>query len=344
MRRLDSYDKSNPQTADLPFGNLRNESAPGEDDGTPILAEQIQDINYALFQVLQLAGVTPNGELEDGNTNRQFIQALVNTGIFRHLPSITYNLGTLCYDINSGIKTYYESLINENTQSLSDPNAWKIFDFGGGSDSGPLLEVKTMPYKLTSAQEVLYSLSLAGDFKSADDKPVLFETVSAAFSAGIVIDDVVPLSNINNVLVTATIPCVIADNGARIVHIDDMDSIDDLFTQTGSAAYLVYDPDQQRIRLPRNNNFISYTDNIDYVGAYQFDRIVNIVGRVGFLGHYNVRATSGAFYDTGQAHSSGSFVAGNGNFTASFASSRVVNSGDRVMTRNIRHLLYFRTF
>ena len=84
MKNLYDYERTQSATVDLPFGNFKNESSPGQKDGTDIVAEHVQDLAYPLFQILQLAGVVPNGELEDGNLKNQFITALTNIGIFKY--------------------------------------------------------------------------------------------------------------------------------------------------------------------------------------------------------------------------------------------------------------------
>ncbi|MDR1169068.1 MAG: hypothetical protein LBK53_09320 [Heliobacteriaceae bacterium] len=75
------------------------------------------------------------------------------------------------------------------------------------------------------------------------------------------------LSNINNVLVTTTIPLYRVPNGRLIATPDYFNLVDDLFDQTGIAWIYKYDPDTNTdnpvVQLPRNARFISYTDNID---------------------------------------------------------------------------------
>lgn len=56
MKNLSDYEKTQSATVDLPCGAFKNESSPGQKDGTDILAEHIQDLAYPLYQVLQLAG------------------------------------------------------------------------------------------------------------------------------------------------------------------------------------------------------------------------------------------------------------------------------------------------
>lgn len=68
MKKLKSYLNAVKGNENLPYGNLKNESQADANDGTPVLAEQVQDIMYSSYQVLQLAGELPNVGLEDGNT------------------------------------------------------------------------------------------------------------------------------------------------------------------------------------------------------------------------------------------------------------------------------------
>ena len=108
MRQPSYYNNSQAATTNLPFGAYKDESVPGAHDGTNIEAEHLQDILYSLFQVLQMAGITPNNVLEDGNNNKQFIGALANIGILPYSAGITYKQNALA--INPGTTQIYKSV------------------------------------------------------------------------------------------------------------------------------------------------------------------------------------------------------------------------------------------
>ena len=124
MKNLCDYEKTQSATVDLPFGAFKNESSPGQQDGTAIVAEHIQDIAYCLYQVLQLAGVTPNGELEDGNNKTQFISALTNIGILKHSDKVAYNASVLVWTINGSDFILYRSNKALNSDDLSNTESW----------------------------------------------------------------------------------------------------------------------------------------------------------------------------------------------------------------------------
>ena len=131
MKNLFDYEKTQSATADLPFGAFKDESAPGQQNGTDIVAAHIQDIAYPLYQVLQLAGVTPNGELEDGNNKTQFIQALTNIGICRHSDKVVYNKSVFVWTILGNDFVLYRSIKDENSAELNDASSWqKILEIG----------------------------------------------------------------------------------------------------------------------------------------------------------------------------------------------------------------------
>lgn len=131
MKNLFDYEKTQSATADLPFGAFKDESAPGQQNGTDIVAAHIQDIAYPLYQVLQLAGVTPNGELEDGNNKTQFIQALTNIGICRHSDKGVYNKSVFVWTILGNDFVLYRSIKEENSAELNDTSSWqKILEIG----------------------------------------------------------------------------------------------------------------------------------------------------------------------------------------------------------------------
>lgn len=126
MKKLSSYNNSQAESSDLPFGNLRNESGAGNNDGTEIVAEHMQDIYYSLYQVLQLAGVSPNGVLENGNNAKQFLSALSNVAPLLYSSTSTYNKHSTCLRIENNIIYVYKSLIANNTQALTNTSAWVL--------------------------------------------------------------------------------------------------------------------------------------------------------------------------------------------------------------------------
>lgn len=124
MKNLYDYEKTQSATTDLPFGALKNESSPGQQDGTDIVAEHIQDIVYCLYQVLQLAGVVPDGELEDGNNKTQFINALTNIGIFKHSDKVSYNASVLVWSMSGNNFILYRSNKVSNSDDLTNAESW----------------------------------------------------------------------------------------------------------------------------------------------------------------------------------------------------------------------------
>lgn len=131
MKNLYDYEDTQSATVDLPFGAFKNESAPGKQDGTTIVAEHIQDIVYPLYQILQLAGITPDGELEDGNSKTQFIQALTNIGIFRYSDKSIYNKSVFVWNVIGSVFTLYRSAKDNNNADINDETSWiKILELG----------------------------------------------------------------------------------------------------------------------------------------------------------------------------------------------------------------------
>jgi len=124
MKRQDEYVRTKPATLDLPFGVFKNESQPGAKDGTDIVGEHLQDIQYPLYQVLQLAGIVPNGELEDGKNKRQFLQSLVNIGVMKYAQGIPYGASILVWNIVGEVLTIYKSLKDNNLDDISNTSSW----------------------------------------------------------------------------------------------------------------------------------------------------------------------------------------------------------------------------
>ena len=126
MKRMSSYENAQAETGDLPFGAFSNETSVGSDDGTTIVAEHLQDLYYALYQVLQLAGMTPNGSLENGNQSKQFLSALSNVAPILYNNTTTYNKNALVVYVYNDEINLYKSLAANNTASLSDATKWKL--------------------------------------------------------------------------------------------------------------------------------------------------------------------------------------------------------------------------
>ena len=124
MKRMDSYAQSIAGAGAIPYGTFKDETAPSAGDGTTVLANQLQDITYAIYQVLQHANVTPNGSLEDGTTVKQFISSLAVVTNLKWNQWATYLAGNLAWEISTTtIKVYVCKLGNTN-QALSNATYW----------------------------------------------------------------------------------------------------------------------------------------------------------------------------------------------------------------------------
>ena len=124
MKKMSNYSLTEPESIDKPFGAFKNETSPGTKDGTQATAEHMQDLYYPLYQVLHLAGVEPNGILEDGNKNKQFLSALGNIAPVLYVETSVYNKNALVVKNENDVTYVYKSLIAENTSDLSDVNSW----------------------------------------------------------------------------------------------------------------------------------------------------------------------------------------------------------------------------
>jgi hypothetical protein len=126
MKTLESYENSQEATTDLPFGAFSNETSAGSDDGTEVVAQHMQDLYYALYQVLQLAGFSPNGSLENGSSQKQFLSALSNVSNLLYNETTTYKKGAVCFNISGNNTIFYKSKVDNNTAALSNTTNWAI--------------------------------------------------------------------------------------------------------------------------------------------------------------------------------------------------------------------------
>lgn len=127
MKKLSTYPNTNADTTDNPNGTFKNETSVGAGDGTNIVAPHMTDPYYALYQVLQLAGEVPNGELENGSTSKQWITALQNVGIFKYDSAITYKKNAIVINTNSDITKFYRSKVADNTYAITNTTYWYNF-------------------------------------------------------------------------------------------------------------------------------------------------------------------------------------------------------------------------
>lgn len=124
MKKMSSYAQTEIESVDKPFGAFKNETSPGSQDGTQAVAEHLQDVYYPIYQVLQLAGIEPNGLLEDGNTNRQFLNALGNVTPLLYCNTSVYNKNVIVINVVDDVIYFYKSLTTENASVLTDSTAW----------------------------------------------------------------------------------------------------------------------------------------------------------------------------------------------------------------------------
>ena len=125
MRKMNYYSPSEAESVNKPYGAFKNESSPGTQDGTQAVAEHMQDVYYSIYQVMQLAGITPNNILEDGNTNKQFLSALSNVAPVLHNATTVYNKNVVVMNVDSNKIYFYKSLINENSDALTNADSWQ---------------------------------------------------------------------------------------------------------------------------------------------------------------------------------------------------------------------------
>lgn len=126
MKTMDSYEKSLASTTELPFGAFNDESSPSANDGTDIVAAQLQDLYYPLYQILQLSGQSPNGKLENCSDNKQFLNALASVAPLVYDNSLSYKKNSLALYIYNSEINVYQSKIDENNKALTDSASWNL--------------------------------------------------------------------------------------------------------------------------------------------------------------------------------------------------------------------------
>jgi microcystin-dependent protein len=84
MRKISSLPNSNPDSADYPYGQIKDETT--EELGTPVVEATYSDVVQSMHRFVQASGETPNG-IADNRTN--------GWQIVRAIEKVLYPVGTI---------------------------------------------------------------------------------------------------------------------------------------------------------------------------------------------------------------------------------------------------------
>jgi hypothetical protein len=343
MKNMSDYQNTNPPTADTPNGTFKNESQPNANDGTDIKAEHLQDVYYAIYQILQLAGEIPNGELENGNLSKQFIRCLTNIGWFKYDSSIAYKKNSVIINTINNITRIYRSQKDNNTDPLPDVN----------SSNNTNNIINNNPSNKTN--NTTNNDSWVNIITINENNTIVFNTMAndntgvfmGSFMYGLRQDtpngwlrcdgSEYPASSYQNFvdqyIATGEIPSktLTAYNT-------------ELNNSNSNCGYFGYDEANNILRVPKLDDrvFIAQALSSGNICKYNQDQIVNITG--GFSADNSSWKPSGlygAFYSRGAFYGyNGGNHGGNTEGIPGFDASRVVNTGDRVQPRHIQYPLF----
>lgn len=212
----------------------------------------------------------------------------------------------------------------------------------------PALSMLIMPCALTGVDALGWTLQ-GGQVTSAMS-PQLYQRIVTEYNENTDIEDNFVWNNIGGVDQIATIRCRrSASTGLKIVDVANRNQVDNLFAVTGSAFYIVLDQANAVFYLPRLTDGITFTGDIDQLGVYGKDQIVNIDGAFNVPNGYSVAGNAYFAADGAFSHTGGS-TGGIGNAgergvggRLKFDASAQTNTGDRVQGRNVKLFVYFRT-
>lgn len=77
MKNISTLPNVDAPTGNRDLGEMRDDTIPGDGNGTPVREDWQQDMYYALRAVMDLAGLTPD-DTEEGVTTSQFADAIVS--------------------------------------------------------------------------------------------------------------------------------------------------------------------------------------------------------------------------------------------------------------------------
>ena len=333
MRKMSDYADTNPPATDTPNGTFKNETQPNACDGTDIKAEQMQDPYYALYQILQLAGEVPNGELENSTTNKQFLKSLTSIGWFKYDSNMEYKINSIVINTINNTTRLYRSLVDNNTSSLNNTNSW-VNILSVNPDN--TIELNSTITDNTSVFIGAFMYGIRNDTPEGWLRCDGNEYPTSAFQVFI-----------NNYLLTGKIPYKNLANWQTEYNANN-----------GNCGYFGY---QEEIldteNLDENNNpiviqqgilktpclqdrvFVAQALNSGNISKFKWDQIVNIKGLV-LTGEDKTKARpNGAFYVSG-TRSGGCNDEGESSNDVSFDASRVVRTGDRVQPQHIQYPLF----
>lgn len=333
MRKMSDYADTNPPATDTPNGTFKNETQPNACDGTDIKAEQMQDPYYALYQILQLAGEVPNGELKNSTTNKQFLKSLTSIGWFKYDSNMEYKINSIVINTINNTTGLYRSLVDNNTSSLNNTNSW-VNILSVNPDN--TIELNSTITDNTSVFIGAFMYGIRNDTPEGWLRCDGNEYPTSAFQIFI-----------NNYLLTGKIP---------YKNLADWQT--EYNANNGNCGYFGY---QEEIldtgNLDENNNpiviqqgilktpclqdrvFVAQALNSGNISKFKWDQIVNITGLV-LTGEDRTKANpNGAFYISGTRNGGCNNESESSN-DVSFDASRVVRTGDRVQPQHIQYPLF----
>ncbi|HSQ98089.1 MAG TPA: hypothetical protein VLL98_05240 [Rickettsiales bacterium] len=319
MKNMSDYVNTNPATTDTPNGTFKNETQPNAGDGTDIKAEHMQDLFYALFQVLQLAGEVPNGELENGNASKQFIRCLAHIGWFKYDSTITYKKNAIIINTVNNITKLYRSQIDNNTNALSETSSW-INILSVNADNTITLNSTSTDNNGVFIGAFMYGIR--------NDTPEGWlrcdgSEYSASIFSGFV----------NNHILTGKIPYKTLTEWQTEYN-----------NNNGNCGYFGYDATNNILKVPciKDNTFISQALNSGNIGSFIKAGLPNITGSIQNIGVASPIVTGAVSYTNIGSSTS---IAGTGHINANVSidaskSSSIYGNSDTVTPLNIMYPLF----
>lgn len=282
-------------------------------------------------------------------TFSQQIAYNLQEGIAEYDPNTTYYKGSIVKALNSEeIPVLYYSLIDENVGNALDSENWAVLSVGGGGGTGSAgLNLFDTVFKdhILSFEEskglalqgtYVYKNAVAG---SRYGYPDFYNECVAQKNAA---------TETTLTVGETTITTYKNSNGHIFYDIANKAAIDEIYNNTGTAWYYGVDTANERIFLPRNDNFVQCTGNTADVGKFIEAGLPNITGTIK-SGGAGSDWMSGAFTylnseNNGNSgrHDGGSdanYVSGTAEFNASNSNS-IYGKSDTVQPPAVKKLVY----
>lgn len=308
------------------YPDFYNECVAQYSASTNIL-HKMSEIKQPIFTSNTTDGIT----ISDSRNNTTVLQAIMNgTNSYNNVG----NWDTYWINIDYATPTFLNNYtIQADSQNVTEyPSAWTL----KGSNDGENFTVLDTQSNITFSGGESKTFNISAQTQS-------FKQYRIEFSAGVITAD--NNGELKKVTFDASLAIIIKKNtnGHIFYDIADKAIIDEIYNTTGTAWYYGVDTANERIFLPRNDNFVQCTENTADVGEFVEAGLPNITGNFTSLSYAADTNASGCFNvsSAGNSHAAGGNASNT--FTYTFSAQKnnaIYGNSDTVQPAAVKKLVY----